>query len=683
MMSFLGRLHPLLVHLPIGILLLVFGLECLARWRGRADLRPAIRLALAAGALAAAASAGTGWWLAQQGGYDDALLQRHQWLGLSTVALAVLAWWRSGRPGYFPLLTGAMLALTAAGHFGGSLTHGANYLFETPDGDAAAASGAAADWNPDAPLFATLVQPVLKSKCVSCHNAAKKKGGLRLDAPAFIEAGGKNGAVVAAGRPEVSPLLQRLLLPLHDDDHMPPAGKPQPSGAERRLLEWWIARGADFNMTLRAAALPADLEAALRKNAGADRNPVFDLPVKAAPAAALENLCKQLISATKLEADKPWLAISFAGQPRPAKSQWEALRQLRRQTAELDLAYTDFGAAASPQLAEFPHLVRLNLAHTAVQDAPLRQALPQLTYLEALNITGTSLSDAILEPLARLPRLKRLYAWQTRLTPEGIRRLKQQRPGLHINTGAQVDSTRLALRAPKLLYTRSFFSDTVHVALDYPAFKGVSLYYTLDEAASPTTQSSRYREPVVLRQTSHVRAFAAKEGWLPSPVVDAVLVKKKNTPELATLEKPPSPKYPAKGAPSLIDGQIGDVQGADTWMGYEGEHLAAILDLGKTIPVSQVFVHCLENNVSWIFKPAAVEVLTSEDGKTFRPQGRRQFAPNAGMGEQKTHLLECPLPQPVQARFVRVLVRSGLKNPEWHPGKGQKCWIFVDEIIVE
>ena len=32
---------------------------------------------------------------------------------------------------------------------------------------------------------------------------------------------------------------------------------------------------------------------------------------------------------------------------------------------------------------------------------------------------------------------------------------------------------------------------------------------------------------------------------------------------------------------------------------------------------------------------------------------------------------------------VRVHVESPLKNPPWHPSKGQKCWIFVDEITVE
>ena len=36
-----------------------------------------------------------------------------------------------------------------------------------------------------------------------------------------------------------------------------------------------------------------------------------------------------------------------------------------------------------------------------------------------------------------------------------------------------------------------------------------------------------------------------------------------------------------------------------------------------------------------------------------------------------------------QARYVKVEVLSVLKNPKWHPNKGEPCWVFVDELLVE
>lgn len=680
-MEMLGRLHPLLVHLPIGILLLAFGLECLARWQRRHELRPAISLVLAAGALSAVASAGSGWLLARQGGYEDALLQRHQWLGFATAGLAVLVWWGNSRSWYFPAFVVTIVALTAAGHFGGSLTHGADYLFESAHAESEPEMATFQPPDPETTVFIAYIRPVLEKKCVSCHNANKHKGDLRLDTPEMIRRGGKNGPVIDFQQPEKSVLLQRIRLPLHHDDHMPPAGKPQLTDLETRLIGWWIGEGASFEKKVKEQPLPSELKAALQAaQVGEQQNPVFRKQVREAPASALQELKTLFVSVGKLDAASPWLAVSFAGLQRPAKKHWDALRKVAAQTADLDLSHTNTGDAA---VEGFEHLVRLNLAHTAVTDG-LRKPLQQMQYLESLNLTGTAVGDAVLEPLAKLPHLERLYLWQTGVTAGAIEKLRLQRPQLRIETGAApADTARLALRAPKLLFGRTFFNDTLHVALDFPAFKGVSLYYTLDEAASPTTQSARYREPVVLSQTAHLRAFAAKEGWLHSPLTEMLFVKKKYTPKEAKLEKPPSPKYPAKGAFSLIDGAIAGEQGADTWLGYEGEHLTATLDLGKAETLSRVFVHCLENNVSWIFTPVAIEAFISLDGKKFQPAGQRQMPANTAMGEQKTYLLSCDFAAPTEARYVKVLVKNLLKNPAWHPGKGQKCWIFVDEIMVE
>ena len=152
-------------------------------------------------------------------------------------------------------------------------------------------------------------------------------------------------------------------------------------------------------------------------------------------------------------------------------------------------------------------------------------------------------------------------------------------------------------------------------------------------------------------KTTHVRAFAAREGWKNSPVVDAVLVKKKYTLAGSSIQSPPSPKYPAKGGASLVDGKISDVQSADTWLGYEGEHLTATLDLGVVKSVEKVFVHCLENNPSWIFKPTGIQVFTSSDGKQFVAQGSQKYSQNTGMGEQKVHLLGFTLPAATNGGF--------------------------------
>ncbi len=97
---------------------------------------------------------------------------------------------------------------------------------------------------PSEPAIANDVLPVLKRTCVSCHGPEKVKAGLRLDTFEGIKKGGDNGAVIKPGKAKASPLIQRLLLPLKHDDHMPPADKPQPTAEEIALLRRWVDAGA-------------------------------------------------------------------------------------------------------------------------------------------------------------------------------------------------------------------------------------------------------------------------------------------------------------------------------------------------------------------------------------------------------------------------------------------------------
>jgi mono/diheme cytochrome c family protein len=252
--QFLGHFHPMLVHLPVGGLVLLGVLEVLAafpRFKGTAHNRRAILGVVAAGAVAAAAC---GWLLAGGGGYDTQLLYRHRWAGISVAGACIVTFLLCGanrlRAYRIALLTTFVL-LVLAGHFGSELTHGRGFLtLYAPEPLRAllgaparpiASDPAPADANS---LYAQLVQPILQRRCVSCHGPEKQKGQLRLDSLASLRKGSQDGPVLVAGNAGESPMIRRLLLPLEHDDHMPPEGKPQPSQAEISLLQWWINAGA-------------------------------------------------------------------------------------------------------------------------------------------------------------------------------------------------------------------------------------------------------------------------------------------------------------------------------------------------------------------------------------------------------------------------------------------------------
>lgn len=254
---FLGHFHPLLVHLPIGGLVLLGVLElvaCVTRWKDAAKNSLWI---LGFVSVAACASGACGWMLAQGPGYGQQLLKWHRAAGLALTGaclVSLLLRQREQLRAYRVSLVATLLLLGVAGHLGASLTHGGDFLtrnapalvrtfldrlpFFQPAKTAAASSPI------QQPALTGLVQSILREHCSDCHGVEFQMGKLRLDSIEGLLRGGRHGPAIKVGDAKDSPLIQRLLSPLHDNDHMPPEGELQPSDAEIALLERWINAGA-------------------------------------------------------------------------------------------------------------------------------------------------------------------------------------------------------------------------------------------------------------------------------------------------------------------------------------------------------------------------------------------------------------------------------------------------------
>ena len=268
---FVGRLHPLLVHLPIGMIFVLALLEIAAWFPRFRKANASAGFILAIAAPFAVVTALCGWLLSLGGGYEAKLLFWHQWLGIATALGSVISaiFFRLGKHfAYHASLFTTAAVLGAAGHLGGSLTHGSDYLTQYAPSFVKKILGVAdekkspidaANQPADNSLFASQILPVLKNNCTSCHGPQKAKGGLRLDSYAALFKGGEHGSALKPGDAVHSLFLQRILLPLSSDDHMPPDGKPQPSKNEIALLTWWVESGASAIKTPAELTPPAEL----------------------------------------------------------------------------------------------------------------------------------------------------------------------------------------------------------------------------------------------------------------------------------------------------------------------------------------------------------------------------------------------------------------------------------------
>ncbi|HXB92165.1 MAG TPA: c-type cytochrome domain-containing protein [Puia sp.] len=430
--TFFGRLHPVLVHLPIGIILLALFLEVLTVRPGYAAMKPAADLALGLGVIFAAISCCTGYLLSLSGDYDSALVTVHQWLAISlTVLSGLLYLLLRGRP--LDRVSGALAAITLVllfltGHWGGSLTHGPGYLTANLTVESNIPALRPVAHVQDAIAYTSLVQPVLHDNCYGCHSGRRIKGGLRLDGPDFMMKGGKDGPVIVSGHAATSLLIRRILLPPENDHHMAPKEKAQLTAAEIKLLQWWIETGASFDKPV--GRLPQDnaMHAVLAAFQDGTAGPVADTgtvvlniadstipttPVAAAPADAVRRLQNAGALLLPVSQGSNYLSVSF-----PSNSigpvAIQTLPLLKDQLLLLKCSFAPVGDEVIAAAAACPRLVRLWLDHTRITGKNLG-GLRTLSNLCYLNLSSTAVSNDELLELRSLPKLKQLYLYQTRV----------------------------------------------------------------------------------------------------------------------------------------------------------------------------------------------------------------------------------------------------------------------------
>jgi uncharacterized membrane protein/YHS domain-containing protein len=290
----ISRLHPMLLHMPIGMIVALAILEFPRLFRRSAPEHERSRTVLVLLlAITTPLTALTGWLLHEGAGYGHPI-NWHEWLGISLAALSIfigVAYWKKSENYTLGVLAAFLLLLPTA-HFGASLTHGSDFLTEpweaafqggnmplaksdaltatsneekslealgagavvtTPAVDVVATTPVveapttlqAADLGPiSAGASYSDIAPILKEYCIKCHGSRKQKGELALHTREGILAGSEHGAILVPGDPASSKIIIALQAPEDADEHMPPKKKSQPSSIAIEQLEEWI-RGLD------------------------------------------------------------------------------------------------------------------------------------------------------------------------------------------------------------------------------------------------------------------------------------------------------------------------------------------------------------------------------------------------------------------------------------------------------
>ncbi|MDO7173349.1 DUF1592 domain-containing protein [Mariniflexile sp. AS56] len=253
---FLGRFHPIILHLPIGALVVLFLMEMMNSLRPNLNLDEACNILLWFSVFSIIPTIILGFLLASSGNYDDDLLSFHKWLGWFTalicVWLLVLRQKKSSKNinnvsrSYKVFLFVNVVLLSLAGHYGGALTHGSSYLtkympssLKTVLGVSDANSEYLAinkendSTSQEALHFKNKVQPIMEAYCYECHGPDKQKGDVRLDALNWDMINGPD----AEG--------WHSALDMINSGDMPPEKAPQLKDDERRAVVDWMTENLE------------------------------------------------------------------------------------------------------------------------------------------------------------------------------------------------------------------------------------------------------------------------------------------------------------------------------------------------------------------------------------------------------------------------------------------------------
>lgn len=677
-----GRFHPLILHFPIVFVVLwalaeIFGIPGL---RDEPTKAAWLRILRSITAALLVYTSLFGIILSMEPGYDksDTLL-RHQWSGMALSLLAVITMFGMGKLNEKTIKFIASVSLVLiffTGHFGAVITHGSQFL-----------TAPLQKYRSDKPafdvetalIFEHVVKPVLEQKCLSCHNDQKIKGELRMLTVSHLLEGGASGAAVVPGDPGESLLIQRLHLPIDHEEHMPPRGKIQPDAREIALLEAWIKAGLPEGKVADLATEDPFKSWLLEQGFLTAAKEAYTF--KAAPASVIQKLDSENRVIRPLYANSPALQVNFFNSNMFRPELIAEMKDIAEQIVAIDFSKMPLKDDDLSQLKAFVNLERMHANFTQISGDGLEH-LKDMQKLHTLAVSGTAIRLEDLEILQQLPALKTLYIWKT---PAASALKEGLVPGylkeITLDTGFEDPGDTLQLTPPVFVNKEVFYSDSMELQLKHP-IPGVEIRISTDQE-SPDTLSTLYQKGWTIRDHQIIRARAFKEGWYESDISTKYFINaghRADTMWLQTLE--PDARFRAEGIQTISDRFKSDNDFLNgRWLGYREVPMDAVYKFKEEIAFSSIVIDHLLRFGAHIFPPEKVEIYAGHDISQLSLVYEVKPEQPAGWGPTVSKPLILRF-DAQRASVIRVVIHPLSKLPSWHNKKGEKGWVFVDEMVI-
>ena len=560
---FAGRLHPVILHLPITLILLLLPLSFYAANRKeKKNIASFFQLMLHCVALISTLTAITGFLLAAGGAYEADSLVIHKWLGVSIALLSHALTYLYNPLHTKPMAWNTLLALTilatiAGGHFGGTLTHGESFFSFS-----------------------------------------------------------YNKKAVLANTSETEKIY----------------------------------------------------------------------PFAAASTSSIEKLNNPFRRVLKVSATSPALAVKFSIREKFDIKLLKECNQIAEQITELNLSGMPVDDQVFSILAGFLNLEKLNLNSTSIAGRGINK-LMALKKLEQLSVVNTAVDLQEMLPLVKMASLKHVFIWNTNVGEKDLVLLKSKSPKIRWEMGYQANKNEILQLSPPYLddNEKLIFEKGLNIALKNP-FPNAKIRYTTDGLMPDSLNGNIYRGEIYTTTMLRIKAVTALEGWVTSAVSDFTVYPKGIACDSATLLSKPN-RGKSFGAKILIDGRKGFSQTADqlynSWLGFKKEDFKAGFHFGSNPILHEIVISTADmtnSSGASVFPPTKITIKGGENAKKMKTIG--VLSPEMPLMRRPNASIPYVIPiKPGKYPYIEIEMLTLKSLPEWHQEKGQKGFVFLDEVF--
>ena len=677
-----GRLHPVLLHFPIGLLLVTVMLLFIRQFFEEKSLDELVIFLLHITALTASFTTLMGLLLSMEGTFGTDQIWLHKWLGIT---LSFLCWSLLAVKNNPQVLRSlglvGVVVLIFTGHFGANLTHGEGFVWAPLQTEEPRVARVITD---STSLFAATIEPMMESKCFACHNEKKAKGNLVLTSLEKIQKGGKNGALWKPKDAANSLIVEKLLLPIDHKEHMPPKDKAQLTEDEITFISLWIDAGADTGKKLIAVTEDDTLGKLASLIIPRYQEVQGNEPQYTFQFATPENI-KKLSTPNRtvfqIARNEPAIQADFYLRDTYDKKYLEELLAVKEQLISLNLSKMPVQDSDLKTIAKFQNLEVLNLNNTEIKGDGLKE-LVALPRLRSLSVSGTGVSTGVLRDLGASTTLKEVFVWNTSLGGKDLETLTREFPSIHWDIGYISDESEvLKLNVPMLKNKTQVLSQEEKVVFKHN-LPGTVIRYSLDGTEPDSINSPVYKDPLPIGNYSMIKTKAFKEGWLSSDIAEFIFFRKGFRPDTAALINPPNERFQGEGITTLIDENKGlpDFYRHPAWIAFKETDLAATFTFEKQVPtIRNVTLSYARNPYTICMPPDEMQVWGGNDPAQLRLIAK--VNPSRGNEPQRPRIegVSMDLP-PSNFKYYKLVAKPVRKLADGN-SKKRDLWLMVDEVF--